>query len=381
MPTIKPPKFGRPELLRRLSPASRSSLLHPFRAYFHGRGCPLPAEFDDHADYEAISLVLMSSDEHSPADLIETLEMLELLSDPQCMLDFELSAGEAVGRLRDPADSAGDIAIKLLRHAPEVAWRVFDRRALGMPRSLTSYVSSKPMLDPTPARIAALERLMAPWFESNGRSEVCRIRVHRDADGWSMVIRHGDPVTRLGIIGDRGESASALFRPERLDVAFYSGSTREWRISGVGGKLQRLYQQAFGRELHGDANALTRSCRYTLEPLRAGRDSLVAPDVTAVQLATLKQLTVRLGGCAISFGPGDVFSTLRDMGVSLAESTELHEATFALKLAHRRALVHVRVRPGQDNISAAAGLPVVDAWLEQTGFASAHHVTEVLAHR
>ncbi len=69
------------------------------------------------------------------------------------------------------------------------------------------------------------------------------------------------------------------------------------------------------------------------------------------------------------------------MGVSLAEITELHEATFALKLAHRRALVHVRVRPGQDNISAAAGLPVVDDWLEQTGFASAHHDTELLAHR
>ena len=381
MPAIKPPKFGRPELLRKLKPASRATLLNPFRDYFHGRGCPLPSVLDDGADYEAISLVLMSPDEHSPSDLIETLEMLELLADPQCNFDFEQSAGHAVERLREPDDAAGDLAIKLLREAPDVAWQIFDRRALGMSRSLTSYIASAPMREPTPARLAALERRMAPWFESNGRSDVCRVRVQRHAEGWSLVIRHGDPVTRIGIIGEGGHSASALFRPERLDIAFYSATTREWRISGIGGKLQRLYQQAFGRELHGDAGALTRSCRYTLDPLRDGRDALVANGVDAVQVAALKQLTFRLGCCPISLGPGDVFAAIEGMGVSLAEITELHEATFALKLAHRRALVHVRVRPGQDNISASAGLPVVDEWLEQTGFASAHHDTDLLAHR
>jgi hypothetical protein len=381
MPAIKPPKFGRPELLRKLKPASRSTLLNPFRDYFCERGCPLPAIFDDAADYEAISLVLMSPDEHSPSALIETLEMLELLADPQCIFDFEQSAYDVVARLREPDDSAGDLAIKLLREAPDVAWQVFDRRALAMPRSLTSYISSKPMREPTPARLAALERLMAPWFESNGRSEVCRVRAHRHAEGWSFVIRHGDPITRIGIIGESGQSASALFRPERLDIAFYSATTREWRVSGIGGKLQRLYQQAFGRELHGDAAAVTRSSRYTLEPLRGGRDALAANNVPAIQVASLKQLTFRLGACPITLGPGDVFAAIEGMGVTLTDITELHEATFALKLSHRRALVHVRVRPGQDNISAAAGLPVVDEWLEKTGFASAHHDTDLLAHR
>ncbi len=132
MPAIKPPKFGRPELLRKLKPASRATLLNPFRDYFHGRGCPLPAVLDDDADYEAISLVLMSPDEHSPSELVETLEMLELLADPQCSFDFEQSAGDVVERLRESDDSAGDLAIKLLREAPDVAWQVFDRRALGM---------------------------------------------------------------------------------------------------------------------------------------------------------------------------------------------------------------------------------------------------------
>src|SRR5205823_8174709 len=144
-------------------------------------------------------------------------------------------------------------------------------------------------------------------------------------------------------------------------------------------RLQRLYQQTLGRELHGNVSALNRSSRYTLEPLRAGRDVLADHDVPNIRSALLKQLTFRTGACPVTLGPGDVFGAMHGMSIPLSDVTEFHEATFALKLSHRRALVHVRVRPGSDSICATAGMQPVEEWLEQTGFASPHHDSDILA--
>jgi hypothetical protein len=379
MPIVKPPKFARPELLNELKPSSLRALLHPFRGYFEERGTVIPPHPLTPSDREAVAHVLLSLDERTPLELIETLELLDLLSDPQSVFNFEERADSLVQTLREPDDAPADIALKIIHHAPHVAWQVFDRRALAMARSMTSYLAASPLAEPTTGRLASLESAMAPWFESHGRSDVCSVRAHRQPDGWAFVVRHGDPITRIGIIAEGGQSTSALLRPERLDIAFYCESTGEWRISGIGTKLQRLYQQALGEALHGQSFALKRSSRYTLEPLRAGRDALADHEVPYVRAAVLKQLTFRAGACPVTLGPGDVFTALHGMCIPLSDVTEFHEATFALKLSHRRALVHVRVRPGSDSICGTAGLPAVDQWLEQTGFAAPQHDSNLLA--
>lgn len=379
MPIIKSPKFARPELIHELKPSSLRSLLEPFRSYLETRGLQLPADRTVVLDYGAISDVLLGLDERTPPDLIETIELLDLLSDPQCVLGFEDRADAMVEGLRESDDAPGDLALKIIRHAPHIAWQVFDRRALTMQRSMTSYFAKEPLIEPSRERLAILEGAMSPWFHANGRSEVCSVRAHRQAAGWAFVIRHGDPITRIGIIAENGHSTSALFRPERLDIAFFNEGTGEWRISGVGARLQRLYQQALGRELHGDASALTRSSRYTLEPLRGGREVLADHEVPNIRSALLKLLTFRTGACPVTLGPGDVFGALHGMSIPLSDVTEFHEATFALKLSHRRALVHVRVRPGSDSICATAGMQPVEQWLEQTGFAAPHHESDILA--
>lgn len=377
MPLLKRPLFSRPEVLRTLKPSSLHALLAPIRQQTLKRGVSIPA--DQPLDPDLVARALLELGEDTPPDFIETLELMDLLADPQCVFTFEERTDFSLESLREPDDSPGDLALKVIRHAPHIAWQVFDRRALALRRSMTSYLVRAPFLTPTPERTAKLASEMAPWFESHGRSDVCSVRAHQQPGGWAFVIRHGDPITRIGIIAESGHSTSALLRPERLDIAFYVETTGEWRISGVGAKLQRLYQQAFGKEFHSDVGALKRSSRYTLEPLRAGREVLADHDVPHVRSAVLKQLTFRAGACPITLGPGDVFNALHGMSIPLSDVTEFHEATFALQLSHRRALVHVRVRPGSDSICATAGVPAVEQWLEQTGFAASRDESFLLA--
>ena len=92
----------------------------------------------------------------------------------------------------------------------------------------------------------------------------------------SFVIRHGDPLRRIGVYEEDGKPGSRLLRPERMDVAHYRHLTGEWQISGIGARLQELYRQAFGVAFHGSANALVHSKLAQFETNPASRVPLPA---------------------------------------------------------------------------------------------------------
>ena len=380
MPTVKPPKFSRPELLGKLKPSSLYDLFSPYRSYLGGRGFDLPGSPASPLDVEALALVLATPTAATPADLCEELELLDILAEPQCVFDFEDNHAALVAKLRDDDDSPGDLALKILRKAPDDAWRAFDKKAVKVRRSMTSYRAVKPLHAPNRERLAKLEKLMSPWFDSNKRSEVCRVRALPEDGGWAFVIRHGDPLSRIPIIAERGESSSALLRPERLDIAFFNEKSGEWLVSGVGRDLQDLYRRSIGKVLHGSVDALARSSRYTLDPLRNGADWLATADVEQVQAAMLKELVFeRTSGARVTLSQCDVFSELNNLGPAYVEACEFVEAKLALKLRHRRAWVPVVINPSRDSIAGAAGLPAVDAWLTNRRFAITHEDITILA--
>ena len=108
------------------------------------------------------------------------------------------------------------IALKILLNSPEIAWRAFDRHALRVKRSMASFLAdeTKPFHEPTKERLRKLEGAMAPWFEDSNRSNACRIHAMHDDGLWAFVIRHGDPIARIGIITEKG-----LIRPvERATI-------------------------------------------------------------------------------------------------------------------------------------------------------------------
>ena len=370
MPKVKAPKFSRPNVLRKIKAEQLLALLAPHREYLASRGFVWP-QAGQPIEYDQLAGVLAATNAATPPELVDQLHLVDLLADDQQSFDFESEYAALVRKLQKPDDSPADVVLKILLDSPEVAWRAFDRHALKVKRSMASFLANeaKPFHEPTKERIKKLEAAMAPWFKESNRSNACRVHAMRNEEMWAFVIRHGDPIARIGIITEEGESSSALFRPERLDVAFFNPKTREWLVSGGSRVLKEMYQEQFGAMLHGSKRALSRSDRYTLEPLHRGPGVLAESGVDAVRAAVLKEVKLILpNGVEMTLEKGDVFAALIEQQRLVHGAAGLVRATFGLLLSHHRRWLHVTITPCSNSVSGAAGIAAVEAWLEDRGF-------------
>jgi len=378
MPSIRIPRLVRPGVLSKLSPSSILSLLNPFAAYFAARGAPLDCLHDPKPVLDGIVSVITSPVESTPAELVERLELLDLISDSQSGINFEDGYESLVKRLREEKDTDEDLAVKILIHAPDIAWREFDRQALQAKRSLVSFAHYPTLkfLPPNAQRIAQLEKALGPWFEENARTGICRVHIREEPTGTSFVIRHGDLLKRIGVFDEDGNSSSKILRPERVDIAHYRPFTGEWQISGIGRRLQELYRQAFGTVFHASSNALVHSRRYSLEPLREGPSILKCDPNSRIQFAQLASLKIGLpGGSQIHMSRGDVFIGLAEMNPSLLQTAILLEARIDLKIAAKRRLAPVIINPAHDKVSGLHLDHAIETWLAERGFSNHRHET------
>jgi hypothetical protein len=197
--------------------------------------------------------------------------------------------------------------------------------------------------------------------------------------GVSFVIRHGEPLKRIGVFEEDGSTGSRILRPERLDLAHYREATGEWRISGQGGQLQELYRQAFGAVFHKSSDALVHARRYSLEPLREGPAVLACNPSSRVQAAVLKSLTLRTsGGLHITISNGPVFAGVLELNSSLWRTATLLEAHIGFKIANRRAIVSVVINPVTDKVTGVPNDEAVENWLLEHHFAHPIHEHFVL---
>jgi hypothetical protein len=381
MPTIRIPRLVRPGVLFGLKRASIHALLSPYADYFAARGAPLSEITDEGKPLDGIVSVITSPVESTPPDLVERLELLDLISDPQSVVNFEDGYGRLVENYLEEGDSSTDLAVKILIHAPDVAWREFDRQALQARRSLVSF-SVRPglkFLPPNARRIDRFRELVIPWFQANARSGICHVHFREEANGVSFVIRHGDLLKRIGVYDENGNSGSRILRPERVDVAHYRHLTGEWQVSGLGLRLQEIYRQAFGTVFHGSAHALGHSKRYSLEPLREGPACLQCQPGSRIQVAELASLKIVLPcGTHVTLGRGDVFAAIRETNPMLLQIMNFLEARIDLKIAARRRMVPIILSPLRDKVSGIHLDDAIEPWLAERGFSNNSHEGFVL---
>jgi hypothetical protein len=376
MPSIRTPRLVRPGVLSNLKPSNIVSLLSPFAAYFASRGASLDQIGNSKAALDTVVSIITSPVESTPPELVERLDLLDLISDPQSGINFEDGYEALVARLLESDDSTEDLAVKILMHAPDVAWREFDRQALQTKRSLASFSHNPALkfLPPTAQRIAQFENLLRPWFEQNARSGICRVHVREEAVGTSFVIRHGDLLKRIGVFEEDGSPSSKILRPERVDVAHYRHFTGEWQISGIGRRLQELYRHAFGSVFHASPAALVHSRRYSLEPLREGPSILRCDPSSRVQFAELVSLKMELpGGNQLLITRSDIFAGLAGLNPTLLQHAILLEARIDLKIATKRRLVPVILNPLSDKVSGLHLDDAIEPWLAERGFSNDSH--------
>lgn len=373
MPTIRHPRIVRPGVLSGLKRTSILALLSQFADYFAARGAPLDRIGDDEFPLHDVVSVITSPVESTPPELVERLELLDLISGTQSAINFEDGYARLVEKLREDGDSTDDLAVKILIHAPDVAWREFDRQATQARRSLVS-LGVRPglkFLPPNDRRIDQFRDLVIPWFKANARSGICHVHAREESNGVSFVIRHGDLLKRIGVYDEDGKPGSRILRPERVDVAHYRHLTGEWQISGIGARLQELYRQALGTAFHGSPNALVHSKRYSLEPLRDGPSCLKCDPNARIQVAELASLKIELpNGNHVTIGRGDVFSGLLEMNPMLLQTAILLEARIDLKIANQRRLIPIILNPLRDKVSGIHLDDAIEPWLLDRQFAN-----------
>lgn len=384
MPTIHPPNLIRPDVFSRMKRSSIRALLNPFADYFSARNAPLDVLDAQDSPDDALShivAVIAVPDASTPPELIERLELLDLICEPGSTVNFEDEYPLVVERHRDESDTAADLAVKILLHAPEIAWREFDRQALRVERSFQSYHLKPGSLfyHPDNERIDRFCSLVGSWFKRNVRSGFCRLHVRKTDCGIAFIIRHGDLLKRLDVLENDQVSTSRIIRPERVDVAHYHSATGEWRISGVGKKLQQLYSEVFGLVFHDDPKALLPSRRYSLAPLLKGHSVLACDPTSGVNHVELKMVRFRLpSGQEITIARKLVMEELMKYGPEALSTATFIEARFSFKLPLRRRRVLVRIMPIHDKISSLQAHPSIDAWLVEKEFASLHHAPRLL---
>jgi hypothetical protein len=361
----------RPGVLTRLKPATIALVLEPFAPYLTERGTPPSMLTAGPEGLAAVMNTAASLCESAPPGLIDRLELLDLLCDPACGVSFEDSYPELVARHAVEGDSAEDIAARIIVHEPAVAWREFDRRALGTKRSFHAYLTRAGcrFLPADRKRLDQLENMLGTGFDSAFRSAACRVSSSSHDGVTSLVIRHGDLLRRMNIIGDDGSATPRILRPERVDVARFCHTTGSWLVTGAGRRLQELYRSIIGIVFHGSPSALFSSRSYTLEPLRHGPSALRCGSddrVCAAQLACLK-VVLPSGGHA-EFASPDVFDDLEKSLPTVLSTAELVEARIVLKLSSRRRRIPVILNPSSSRVSGLQHDESVAGWLENRGF-------------
>ncbi len=374
MSAIRLPRLIKPGVLTEMKRSSVRDLLSPFTPYFESRDVRLGEVEDESFDLDRLFEVLASPVESTPPELVERLELLDLTAETRSALNFESEYHDLVNRLRDDDDTAADLAVKILQHAPEVAWREFNRRVLMAPRTLVSLrvAGELPFRPINEARIKEFEEIVSAWFAKNARGGICRVQHHEQPGGKGFVIRHGDMLKRFDVLDEEGHRASRIVRRERVDVAHYREATGEWQISGIGAKVRELYRETFGLVFHGSRTALAPAQRYSLEPLRQGPASIECNPEAPICKAELKALKLGLAGNQRVTLEGQVFAALSALNLLLLPTVKLVEARIDLKLAGRRAAVPLKICPGRDTILGETGIPVVEDWLIARGFANQH---------
>lgn len=377
-------QFGNPDFLRRVRPETLRELLAPHASFLAKHRVKLPggAFTDDHI--ESLAHLLVSVPDELPAELLEALEMVDALTSAAGWMELQTAAREQVGRLLESGDGPGDVALRLWRKHPRIVERIFTKLRLHTRRTLVCYRPQAPfnLLTATPALCKAMEADLSREFSDLLSCAQCDITTFQEPRGQAFLIRHGEPMKRLGVYDDCGRAQTKVVRPIKHDVAYVCTETGEFQVSGVGAPLQETYRSIFSRHLLGNAGALQRSQCYTLEPIREGRDCLSSVELPAIESAHLRALQLRRrSGTTRTTIEGDVFEELERRGPHELDDFNLERAQFQLRIRQQRRALVIELTPGRDTVAGDGAAPLAQTWMQHCGFICEHELEGVLESR
>ncbi len=354
------------------------ALLRPHADYLCSRGLAWPCA-GERLNREALIVALLALDEHCPSDLIDALYLIRsVASSGQVFHLLALAESCGIDRESIASSSVLDMVVRLWLRRPDMIRRVaaeielpharrFDAwHVAGRDRSLLTEV-------PSAEQLRAWEAEIDSWMRQHHHGGGATVIMSERGDRIAFVIRHGATLQRVAVHAE--QATSMVFRPSVHDVILYDRITAELNIHVHGNRerVKAFLCASFARHILGVTDAMQRSARYSLDPLRDhGAGALTCDDTAALIAAELVELECaaesEVTDLRVRYHASDVFAALRFTAVSVAQYPQLRQARIRLHLSDATTRT-VTIRPPNVALFERDGdTGVIDEWLRRRGF-------------
>jgi len=381
-PKIK--RFGNPEFLRKIKPETLLKLLRCFNEFFLKRGMDFSGSSLNATQLDQLSALIVSPPSTCPGAFLDAVDMLDTLSSNAGLDELRMMDAQLVRKVQEKGDSAGDIALKVWLMDRTALERIYTKFSIDRGRTMKCFSpGNKKRLLVTPDRAVCqamekdLEFICADLFDS----PTCELLTFDEEDGHALLIRHGEHVKRFEILDDENKRDTRALRLLKHDVAFVY-RTGEVLISGRSEGVKETYRRVFSQHLFGDERILVPSRRFTLEPIRQGRDCLNASELDVSAEPMLRELQIQRRGShrSLLIRGDNVFDELEEHDSNFLRPFHLVRARFTFEVEGERKSPSVVICPDQDMIRGDIHHPVIRQWLEVCPFNLLSHAP-ILAKR
>jgi hypothetical protein len=376
MPNLNTRRFSQPETLKKLRRESLLQWLAPARDYLFSKGISLPDPATDvPINFEFLEAIFSDPQPDMPEYLVESLEIINDMADPQGMDAILAETATRPQPLRVPDDSTpADVALQAWLEDPELLALVHVRHNLTRPRSFVTFGCAADTIPafaaPTYEQIKALEAHLDDFYAAKKRGRGCRVQAFADENQCRFLVRHGDLCKREGAIKD-GESVSVFYRPEKYDVVIYDSTRGEIRIHCSGKRELNELRRAFGRHLFGDDGFFPGTGKFTLAPLRKGRECLACGDIDGIESITLVGLEIvddSKSPFVCKYSADDMYAVAEDGNFAWPTAERIKRATFAVKFVGRKSRRVTIVVPNRALYGRDEDSVLIEQWLKARSF-------------
>ena len=279
-------------------PRFMAQLLLPYADYFNTHGLDVTKLKNGDGHDRKLLEVFTKADEDMPPKLLESLYVLDDLAD-ESGHDRILTEAERLGLdlngIVGQDLSPGEFAIAVHHAHPRVLTVCHDKTLYRKVKNFEEYQTPgerRLTLKTAKAKVPAMEKEMAPWFEAKNRSRACEIYVYEEKHDLKFQITHGRPYRTDPSFDKKLERSRVAYRPQKHDTVVYDTRYGVLKVSAQTAAEKDLYRKTFGKILFADPAHFPDGELYTLQPLRAGKAAL-AP-VTGIDSVRLTEVWVTL---------------------------------------------------------------------------------------
>ena len=376
-------RFGNPGFLRHIKPKNLMRLLRKFAEFFESKGINLSGGNLSDEQLDQLSAIIVSPPAACPGDFLAAVDLLEMLTSGPGIDELRVVVPDLISKIQENGDTTGDIVLKVWFLDPKAIQRIYTKFSLKRDRAMKSF---RPENGQKPVEITRdvchkiakdLEFGCSDLFDI----PICEVMAFPEAAGFALLIRHGERVRRFEVFDDDHRRDVKALRPVKHDVGFIDTHTGEMLFSGRSDEVKNTYRQVFSKHLFGDVNVLKPSRRFTLDPLRTGRECLMCPELEAVSTSLLRKLTLRRKGTSsiTTHHDADVFHEIELRGLDYLKDFDLVKATFSIHLARERRVLALMISPEDDKIQGDIHDPNVRLWMDACKFNRTHKHDAILA--